>query len=75
MDEIFTDKSLLPNQCVKLISVHFDHVLEVLEALRFEGFKVFSVFVVAHELAGQIHFLKVTLALEKKWRSYLNLKA
>ena len=38
--------------------MHFDHVLEVLEALRFEGFKVFSVFVVAHELVGQIHFLK-----------------
>ena len=57
LDEIFTDKSWLPNQCVKLISVHFYHVLEVLEALRFEGFKVFSFFIVAHELEVQIRFL------------------
>ena len=57
MDEIFTDKSLLLKQYVKLISGHFDHVLVVPEALRFEGFQVFSFLIVAPEVAAQIHLL------------------
>ena len=51
LDEIFTDRSWLFNQYVKLISVHFDHVLGVPEVLRFEAFQVFSFFLVANELA------------------------